>query len=51
MKPHPNNGRRVASSDVREYKISIRGDKVAPSHILSGKKWREGKPTDETLPK
>ncbi len=27
MKPRPNNGRRVVSSDVREYKIGIRGGK------------------------
>ncbi len=34
MKPRPTNGRRVASSDVREYKIGIRGkDKVALSHL------------------
>ena len=34
MKPRPNNGRRVASSDVREYKIGIRGGiKVSLSHL------------------
>ncbi len=52
MKPRPNNGRRVASSDVREYKISIKGG-IKWCHLtyLVANKWREGKPADETPPK
>ncbi len=38
IKPRPNYEHRVASSDVREYKIDIRGGIKKPSHIPSGKK-------------